>query len=94
MVATSRLKESDRLEGASIFIPLRCRVHMLLEELDLWEIVEGKAIILIDASLLVQYNKNVAKAKRIILDSVNYHLILHIVGKTTYHQYEVLTSLE
>jgi hypothetical protein len=93
MASTTGLKESDQLDGASNFTPWRYTLQMLLKELDLWEIVEGKATIPIDVALWAQYNKNVVKAKRIIIDSMKDHLILHITRKTTYEMHVMLTSL-
>jgi hypothetical protein len=64
---------------------------LLLEESELWDIVEKTQTIPTDAMLLVAYNKKNVKAKRIILDAVKDHIILHVTEKT--HAYEMWASL-
>jgi hypothetical protein len=41
-MASVGLRECDQLEGAENFTPWKCRLQMLLEEVDLWCFVEGK----------------------------------------------------
>jgi hypothetical protein len=43
------------------------RLQMLLEEVDLWSFVEGKATVPTDPVEWDEHNKRVAKAKRIIM---------------------------
>lgn len=66
---------------------------MLLEEMDLWEIVEGTSVAPFDATLMVAHKKSVAKEKGILMDLVNDHLAPHIMGKSTNEMYAVLTTL-
>jgi hypothetical protein len=68
-------------------------LEIVIEEMELWSIVEGKAKIPTDPQELIQYEKKVAKAKRIILDSVKDHLIPHIAGKLAKEIYEAVSSL-
>jgi hypothetical protein len=89
----SILRECDWLEEASNFTPWKCRLKMLREEIDLWSIVKEKAIVPIDLQQLAQYEKEVAKVKRIILDSMKDHLIPHIVGKLVKEMHEVSITL-
>ena len=49
----------------------------------LWEFVETIIPIPIDVTQLVEHKKKDVKAKRIILDTVNDHLIPHIATKTS-----------
>jgi hypothetical protein len=37
-MTTFSLRYEDRLEGPSNFVPWKCRVQMLLEEHDLWDL--------------------------------------------------------
>jgi hypothetical protein len=66
---------------------------MLLEEVDLWCFVEAKVTTPIDPMQLAKHNKKVAKAKRIILDSVKDHLIPHITEKKSKDMYDALITL-
>jgi hypothetical protein len=43
---------------------------MLMEEIDLWGIVQGKVTVPTNPQQLSQYEKKVAKVKRILLDSM------------------------
>jgi hypothetical protein len=80
---TLGLRECDMLDGASNFTPWKCRLQMLLEEVELWEHIENEIVAPTDPKLLAMHNKKEAKAKRIILDSVKDHLITHIAKKKT-----------
>jgi hypothetical protein len=64
------LRFEDRLEGVGNFSPWKERIFLLLEEQDLWNIVEKTVTIPMDATLLDEYNKKNVKSKRIILDSI------------------------
>jgi hypothetical protein len=75
---TLSLRECDKLDGASNFIPWKCKLQMLLEEAKIWEHVEKEIVAPTDPKLLATHVKKEAKAKRIILDSVKDHLIPHI----------------
>ena len=59
----------------------------MLEEHDLWDIVKEVVTIPIDLKNLASYNKRKIKAKRILLDAVKDHMILHVTEKT--HAYEM-----
>jgi hypothetical protein len=51
---------------------------MLLEEAELWSFVEGKVTLPTDPVQSIKHNKTMAKAKRVVSDSVKDRLIPHI----------------
>lgn len=55
-------------------------MQMILEERELWHLVEKKVALPTYIALLAKYNK-MSKVKRVILDLVKDHLIPHINGK-------------
>lgn len=65
---------------------------MLMEEVDLWSIVDGKAVP-IDPPQFAQFENKFAKAKRIILDFMKDHSIPHVVGKSAEEIYAMLITL-
>ena len=69
------LRFEDRLDGAMNFNPWKERIALLLEENEIWEIVEKTQVVPIDTTLLVAYNKKNVKAKRILLDVMKDHII-------------------
>jgi hypothetical protein len=88
------LRVEDRLNGDKKFSPWKERIALLLEESELWDIVEKAVTIPTDATLLVEYNKKNVKAKRIILDAIKDHLIPHITRKNNaFDMWEALTKL-
>ena len=80
-MATSGLRVEDRLDGGGNWTPWKARIVLLLEECELWELVEQAVTLPIDPILLVEFKKKNVRAKRIILDSVKDHIIPHVVGK-------------
>jgi hypothetical protein len=73
------------LDGTTNFSPWKERIILLLEEVQLWDIVNNTqnniVIFPTNATLLEKFkNKNV-KAKRIILDAIKDHVIPHVAGK-------------
>ena len=83
------LRLEDRVDGAIIFVPWKSRFVLTLEENELWDEVvhntTANPIIVpasIDAQELFSFNKKGIKARRIILDAVKDHVILHISSKT------------
>lgn len=85
---TLYLRESDRLEGASNFTPWKYKLQMLLEEVELWEHVDKEITTPTDPKQLVEYYKEEAKEKIIILNLVKDHLFTHNekkkIGKVMY----------
>jgi hypothetical protein len=92
------LRVEDRLDGATNFGAWKERMILLLQENELWDIVENTAthpvVVPTDGTLLATYTKKSIKAKRIILDAIKDHLIPHLTGKTNaYEMWESLTKL-
>ena len=91
----------DRLDGAGNFVPWKARLELILEENKLSdEVVHNTTTspIVVPASADAQahfaFNKKDIKARRIILDAVKDHVILHISSKTRAYQiWDALTSL-
>ena len=80
-MATSGLRVEDRLDGGGNWTPWKARIVLLLEECELWEIIEQAVTLPTDPILLSKFKKKNVRAKRIILDSVKDHIISHVVGK-------------
>ena len=93
-MASSGLRVEHRLDGGGNWVPCRARIVLLLEECELWEIVESMVNLPIDPIQLVELKKKSVKAERIILDSVKDHIIPHVSGRDyTYHMWESLSNL-
>jgi hypothetical protein len=94
-VMATGLRVEDRLDGAANFGAWKERMILLLQENELWDIVENTTthpvVVPTNATLLAAYNKKSIKAKRFILDAIKDHLIPHLTGKT--HAYEMWESL-
>ena len=95
-MATS-LRFEDRLDGESNFSPWKECIVLLLEEVELWDIVE-KAVTVpdktVDATNFTAYQKRNVKSKRVILDAVRYHLVPHNARKTNaFEMWTYLTNL-
>ena len=65
---------------------------MLIEEIDLWGINQGKASTPSNPQQLTQ-NDKVAKAKKILLDCVKDSLIPHIAGKLEKVMFNAMITL-
>ena len=88
------LRFEYRLVGASNFSPWKERIIPLLEKHELWYIVEKTAIVPMDATLLVAFNKRNVKSERNIIDAIKYHVIPHVRGKKyAFEMWEYLTKL-
>jgi hypothetical protein len=92
------LRVEYRLDGATNFGSWKERMIFLLQENELWDIVENTTIHVVlvptNATLLATYNKKSIKAKRFILDAIKDHLIPHLTGKThAYEMWDYLTKL-
>jgi hypothetical protein len=89
------LRVEDRLDGVVNFGAWKERMILLLQENELWDIVENSTTNYVnvptDPTLLVAYTKKSIKAKRIILDDIKDHLISHLMGKE--NVYEIWESL-
>ena len=93
-MASSGLRVEDRLDGGGNWTPWKARIVLLLEECELWQIVEQTVTVLTDTTLLAEFKKKNVKAKRIILDSVKDHIIPHVVGEDyAFQMWESLGNL-
>ena len=79
------MRVEDRLDGAANFCPCRARIVLLLQENELWDVVENTpnyTVVVpdptIDLVAYIAYNKKDIKARRTILDAVKDHIIPHI----------------
>jgi hypothetical protein len=89
----SQMRVEDRLVRASNWLPWKARMVFVLEDLELWDIVEAVVPpIPVTAPILVaEFRRRNNKAKRIICDAVRDHIIPHLTGKTC--AYEMWASL-
>ena len=77
------MKTEDRLDGQSNFRSWKSRVMIILEDNDLAQYVRSDVIEPNDDPGKLTFKKNMIKAKRIILESVNDHLLSNIDDLTT-----------
>jgi hypothetical protein len=66
-------------------IGLHARIVLILEEGELWDIVESPMVPPIDVVLLAEFRKRNIKAKRTILDAVKDHIIFLMFLVRTLH---------
>jgi len=67
--------------GVGNWYPWKARITLILEEGELWDIVENLVVPPTIEVLLDEFRKRNIKAKRTILDAVKYHIIPLIYGK-------------
>ena len=65
-MASFGLRVEDRLDGGGNWFPWRARIVLLLEECELWEIVESVVTLPTDPIQLAKFKKKNVKDKRII----------------------------
>jgi hypothetical protein len=77
-MSVSQMRVEDRLVGASNWSPWKARIVIVLEDLELWDIVEVHVPILPVTApvLLADFRKRNNKAMRTICDAVRDHIIL------------------
>ena len=93
-MTTTRLRDQDRLEGASNYVIWKARISFILDEHELKAFIDNVVAETIDENQLKAFKKNMAKAKRLILDGVKDHIVSHISDKGTASQmWEVLATL-
>jgi hypothetical protein len=96
VMSASQMQVEDRLPGASDWSSWKARMVFVLEDLELWDIVEAvvPAIPVTAPVLVAEYRKRNNKAKRTISDGVWDHIIPHLTGKAhAYQMWAALTSL-
>jgi hypothetical protein len=79
-----QMRVEDRLAEARNWSPWKARMVFVLEDLELWDIVEVVVPpIPVTAPILVaEFRRRNNKENRIICDVVRYHIIPHLTGKT------------
>ena len=93
-MASVGLRVEDRLDGGGNWTPWRARIVLLLEEYELWEIVEIVVVVPTDPVSFAAFKKKNVKAKRVILDSVKNHIIPHVAGRDyAFQMWESLSNL-
>jgi hypothetical protein len=92
-MSASQMPVEDRLAGASNWSPWKARIVFVLEELELWDIVEAvvHAPPATAPVLLAAFRKRNNKVKRTTCDAVRDHIIPHLTGKA--YAYEMWASL-
>jgi hypothetical protein len=89
------MRAEDRLDGTSNWSPWKTGITFVLEDIELWDIVQAPMVIppapapspLLDAN----FRKKNIKAKRTICDAMRNHIIPHLTGKD--YAYEIWASL-
>ena len=93
-MASTRLRDQDRLDGASNYVIWKVKISYLLDEHDLKTYVNSVVVVLADADPLKKYKAEMAKTKRIILDGVRDQVVSHIADKDNSRQmWEALATL-
>jgi hypothetical protein len=92
-MSVSQMRAEDRLAGASNWSSWKARMVFVLEDLELWDIVEAvfPAIPVTAPVLVAEYKNRNNKAKKTISDGVQDHIIPHVTGKA--HAYQMWASL-
>jgi hypothetical protein len=92
-MSASQMHVEDRLVGASNWSPWKARIVFVLEDLELWDIVEAPIVVPLDTSpiLLAEFRKRNNKEKRMMCDVVRDHIIPHLTGKD--YAFEMWASL-
>lgn len=80
-MATVGLQDQDRLEGASNYVIWKARMSFLLDEHGLKVYINNLVAVPQDPNQLKEYKREMAKAKRMILDGVRDHTFSHISGQ-------------
>jgi hypothetical protein len=94
-MSVSQMRVEDRLAGASNWSPWKTRIIFVLEDLELWDMVQAPVLILPAPapSLLLDayFRKKNTKAKRTICDVVRDHVIPHLTKRD--YAFEMWASL-
>jgi hypothetical protein len=81
----------DKLEGVDNFRAWKYSIVVILEENDLARFIKENVPKHIDATTKAKYQKDMVRAKRIIVDSIKDHLIPQVASKDTLE--EIIDSL-
>ena len=71
------------MEGSSSYVICKERIRFLLDEYDLKGFVDNVVVVPTNLDQNKKYKSDMAKAKRLILDGVNDHIVSHIARKNT-----------
>lgn len=77
-MASTRLRDQDRLDGALTYCIWKGKMHFLLDEHGLKTYAERFVEVSKDSQSLEKYNKEMAKGKKLILDGVQDHIVSHL----------------
>jgi hypothetical protein len=93
VMSASQMRVEDRLTGVSNWSSWKARMIFVLEDLELYDIVEAvvPTIPVTSPVLQAEYKKRNNKAKRTISDGVRDHIIPHVTGKA--HAYQMWAAL-
>jgi hypothetical protein len=82
-MSMTQLRAEDRLAGASNWSPWKTRIVFVLEDLELYDIVQGPMVLphVTTPLLVAEFKKRNTEAKRTISDAVRDHAIHHLIGK-------------
>lgn len=82
-VAIAGILDQDRLDEASNYVIWKARMSFLLDEYGLKAYIDNVVVVPHDADQHKEYKKEMARAKWLILDGVQDHIVSHIAGKDT-----------
>jgi hypothetical protein len=84
-ISVSQMQAEDRLDEDRNWSPWKTRITFVLEDLEIWDIVQATVVIppAADPSPLLDadFRKKNIKAKRTIFYAVRDHIIPHLIGK-------------
>jgi hypothetical protein len=82
-MSASQMRVEDRLVGTSNWSPWKVGIVFVLEDLELWDIVEAPVVVppATATVLLAEFMKRNNKAKRTMCDAMRDHIIPHLTGK-------------
>ena len=75
------LRKQDRLDGASNFGAWKVQIMFLLDEFGLKDYAKKGVAEPSDLDKLRLFKRQLAKTKRMILDGLRDHVVLHVAGK-------------
>ena len=88
------LRVEGRLDASGNWTPWWARIVLLLEEYELWEIVETAVLVPTDPVSYAAFKKRNRKSKRMTLDLVKDHIIPHVAGRDyAFQMWESLSNL-
>jgi hypothetical protein len=82
-MSVSQMRAEDRLVGASNWSPWKAKLIFVLEDLEVWDIVQAPVGVppVTSPILVAEFRKRNNTAKRTICDAMRDHIIPHLTGK-------------